>query len=118
MASVPTPGKFIKTLTVAAADTPTQLSPLMIAAQPGAWIHCAELNLIGVAGSTVYIGDSSMASPGAGLPPVNYIWALDGDSSTPYNSGGGRDVNMVHCGDYWVMGLAINQKFRCETIVR
>lgn len=118
MAPVPTPGKFIKTLTLALADTPYQLSVLMQAAQPGAYIHCAELNIIGVDGSAVYIGDSGMVSPGAGTAPVNFIWLLDGGSSTPYNSGGGRDKNFIHCPEYWLMGLAVNQKVRVETIVR
>jgi len=117
-ASITTPGAFKKTITLGAADTPQQLSALMIAKQPGAWVHGAELNIFGVAGNTapIYIGDSGMVSPGAGLAPVDYIWALDGDGN-PYNSGGGRDNNFTHCGDYWVMSTAGTQKIRVELTV-
>lgn len=110
-------GKFLRTITLTLADTPYQLSALMRVVDSTCELHVAELNIIGAAGSAIYLGDVTMVSPGAGLPPVDYIWAFDGDSN-PYNSGGGRDHNFIHCTDLWMMGLAATQKARVETIVR
>lgn len=110
-------GKFMRTVTVTAVDTPTQLSSVMRVEDSTCEIHVAEWNGVGLAGGTVYMGDASMVSPGAGLPPVNFLWMFDGDSN-PYNSGGGRDHNFIHLTDYWLLGLAINQKLHIETIVR
>jgi len=111
-------GKFSKTLTLTLADTPYQISALMIAADLTAELHVAEIHAFGDIGNSdkIYQGDVTMVSPGAGLAPVSYGWAYSGDSN-PFEYGSGEEINSAHMQDFWVMSPTAGQKIHWGTRV-